>query len=183
MSAEWVTAIATAGTFLVIAASAIAALMQLRHLRSGNQIAVYEECRSTMDAPEFRTTLDFIRTQLPEQLIVPGETQRILDEGFSGHFMGIRMVANLFESMGLFVKNGLMDQNIACELWSGIILETWTSMEPLIAESRRRVGDGVWINFEYLAVLSKRYNERFPNGEYPRGFERLLPSKRTADVG
>lgn len=40
MSAEWVTAIATAGTFVVIAASAIAALLQIRHMRSGNAISL-----------------------------------------------------------------------------------------------------------------------------------------------
>lgn len=183
MSAEWVTAAGTVGTFAVIAASAIAALMQLRHLRSGNQIAVYEECRSTMDAPEFRKTLDFIRSELPARLKAPGEAQRILDESFSGDLMGVRMVANLFESMGLFVKNGLMDRNIACELWSSMILQTWEAMEPLIAESRHRLDPAVWINFEYLAVLSKRYNERFPGGEYPRGVERLLPPASASRVG
>lgn len=55
MTAEWVTAFAKAGTFLVIAASTIAALLRLRHMRSVNQIAAYNECRETMESADFRT--------------------------------------------------------------------------------------------------------------------------------
>lgn len=175
MAAEWLTAIGTVGTFIVIAASAVAALMQLRHMRSGNQIAVYDECRATMDDPGFRATLDFIRMELPERLKDPSKAPQIVAGGFRDEYVGIRVVGNLFESMGLFVKNGLMDERIACELWSGIIIQTWDAMEPLIRVTRRVGGRGIWINFEYVAVLSKRYNERFPDGEYPRGVERLMP--------
>lgn len=48
MSAEWVTAIATAGTFVVIAASAAAALVELRHLRGSNQIAARKDIGSSL---------------------------------------------------------------------------------------------------------------------------------------
>ena len=44
MSAEWFTAIGTLGTFVVITVSAIAALMQLRHMRGSNQIIALNEC-------------------------------------------------------------------------------------------------------------------------------------------
>jgi hypothetical protein len=82
-------------------------------------------------------------------------------------------VANLFESMGLFVRTGMMDERIACELWSGIVFSTWDALSPLTATIRKRVDRGIWVNFEYMAVLSKRYNERFPDGEFPRGMERM----------
>jgi hypothetical protein len=173
VSAEWVTAIATAGTFAVIAASAIAALMQLRHMRTGNQIAAYNECRETMDSPEVRTALQFIRSQLPERLRDPAVIDEIVGAGFAEEYGGIRMVANLFESMGLFVRTGMMDERIACELWSGVVLTTWETLRPITAALRNRFDRGTWVNFEYMAVLSKRYNERFPEGEYPRGFERM----------
>lgn len=173
MSAEWVTAIGTIGTFAVIAASAIAALLQLRHMRSGNQIAAYNECRETMDSTDFREALYFIRTVLPARLADPETCEEIIRSGLAGEYGGIRLVANLFESMGLFVRTGMMDERIACELWSGIVLTTWNALRPLIATVRKRISPGVWVNFEYMAVLSKRYNERFPEGGYPRGFERM----------
>lgn len=173
MSAEWVTAAGTVGTFVVIAASAIAALMQLRHMRSGNQIAAYNECRETMDSAEFRNALFFIRSVLPERLKNPQLCEDIVRNGLADEYGGIRLVANLFESMGLFVRNGMMDERIACELWSGIVTTTWNALRPLIREIRSRINPGIWTNFEYMVVLSKDYNSRYPGGDYPRGRERL----------
>jgi hypothetical protein len=173
MSAEWVTAVATAGTFIVIAASAIAALLQLRHMRSGNQIAAYNECRETMDSAPFREALHFIRTKLSERLKDSALCEEIVRGGLAGEYSDIRLVANLFESMGLFVRTGMMDRRIACELWSGIVLSTWNALRPLTAVIRTQISEGVWINFEYMAVMAKRYLNEFPNGYYPAGVERL----------
>lgn len=177
MSPEWVTAIATAGTFVVIAASAVAALLQLRHMRSGNQIAAYNECRETMDSPEFRAALDFVRTRLPERLREPAVLDDIVKNGLQGEYGGIRLVANLFENMGLFVKIGMLDRHIACELWAGIVFDTWQSLLPLTSRVRIQQSRGIWINFEYMAVLCEDYLEHFAQGEYPAGTRRmpLLP--------
>lgn len=173
MSAEWVTAAGTVGTFVVIAASALAALMQIRHMRSSNQIAAYNECRETMDSVEFRSALHFIRSQLAERLSDAALCRQIVREGFGGEYAGIRLVANLFESMGLFVRTRMMEERIACELWSGIVLATWEALRPIIAVARETAGPGVWENFEYMAVLSKRFIDRFPDGVYPSGVERM----------
>jgi hypothetical protein len=51
MSFELVNTLATFGTFVVIAATAIAAVVQLRHARSSNQIAALNELRETMESP------------------------------------------------------------------------------------------------------------------------------------
>lgn len=183
MSPEWVTAIGTVGTFLVIAASAVAALLQLRHMRSGNQIAAYNECRETMDSADFSATLEFIRTELPARLQDPAVCEDIVRTGFRNEYAGIRAVANLFESMGLFVKTGMMDKHLACQLWSAIVLRTWDSLLPLTKLVRSRVGPAIWINFEYMAVLSKAYMERFPQGEYPRGVARASLDKPDVSGG
>lgn len=171
MSAEWVTALATAGTFTVIAASALAALLQLRHMRSGNQIAAYNECRETMESRDFRVALAFIRDDLPDRLAVTGGAERLIAAG-GEEFAAVRMVANLFESMGLFVKTGMMEERIACELWSGIILDCWNHMRPVTMMVRER-DPSIWVNFEYMAALSQTYTERFPLGEYPAGVRRM----------
>lgn len=173
MPAEWVTAIATVFTALVIAASAVAALMQIGHLRTGNQISAYNECRETMESADFREALAFIRNEIPGQLANPETVSAIVDSALREQYAGIRLVANLFESMGLFVKTGMMDERIACELWSGIVLNTWENLRPLTAELRKRFGPGIWINFEYMAVLSADFIEHFPDGGYPRRVRRM----------
>ena len=126
-----------------------------------------------MDSPDFRDALNFVRTQLPARL----SDRTILDElvraGLPGEYAGIRLVANLFESMGLFVRTGMMDRRIACQLWAGIVYDTWQVMRPLTATVRSRLSPGIWVNFEYMAVISKQYLDRFPTGEYPRGAPRM----------
>ena len=47
MSLELANTLATLGTFVVIAATAIAAILQLRHARTSNQIAALNELRET----------------------------------------------------------------------------------------------------------------------------------------
>ncbi|HET9097406.1 MAG TPA: hypothetical protein VFN37_12145 [Candidatus Baltobacteraceae bacterium] len=173
MSAEWVTAVATVFTALVIGASAIAALMQLRHMRSGNQISAYNECRETMDRPEFSNALAFIRNELPQRLQDPAILAQLANYGFRDEYAGIRLVANLFESMGLFVRTGMMEERIACELWSGIILSVWFSLRPLTAAARAKSGAGVWVNFEYMALLAQRFLATLDNDGYPAGAERM----------
>jgi uncharacterized membrane protein (DUF2068 family) len=68
MSLELVNSLATFGTFLVIAGTAIAAIVQLRHARSSNQIAALNELRELQDKPEFRAAQTFVHTELSSAL-------------------------------------------------------------------------------------------------------------------
>jgi uncharacterized membrane protein YqjE len=58
---EWLAAIASVATFLVIGATAIAALIQLRHMRNSNQLAIFSEARHNMETPEFQDAVRFPR--------------------------------------------------------------------------------------------------------------------------
>lgn len=180
-AAEWVTALSSFGTFVVIAASAVAAMLQLRHLRSSNQIAAYNECRETFETQAFRDALTFIRNELPARLEQADTTEDMIRNALSGEYSVIRLVANLFETMGLFVKTGMIEERLACELWSGIVLEIWLRLRPVTKLIRERIDPGIWINFEYMAYLSERYNERFPDGEYPAGARRMPLTEPASD--
>ena len=68
MSPEWLTAVGTLGTFVVIAASAIAALLQLRHMRGSNQIIALNEVRETIESPAFQAAERFVVQELPPRL-------------------------------------------------------------------------------------------------------------------
>lgn len=173
MSAEWVTAIGTIGTFVVIAASALAALIQLRHMRRGNQIASFDELRDAMESSDFRAALDFIRNDLPKHLRDPLFAERVRSAGLTGDLSAVRFASNVFESMGLFVRTGMVDAEIACELWSHIVTQTWRSVAPVAALARVYSHPAIWINFEYMAALSKRYMDQHPAGIYPPGVERM----------
>jgi len=171
MSPEWLTAIGTLGTFVVIAASAIAALMQLRHMRRGNQIAAFDNIRRTMESADFRNALNFVWNDLPARL-----DQKTLDDirehGLRGDMDAVRLVANMAESLGLFVRSGMVDANIACELWASVVARSWDRIVRVTA-AIRTVDEGIWINFEYMAALSKHYIDSGAGRDYPAGVPRL----------
>ena len=168
MSAEWVTAIATAGTFVVIAASAIAALMQLRHMRGSNQIVALTECRETLESPEFRDAQRFVSYELPKRLQDPVECRKAAQLPFDGEYEALATVANFFESMGLFVKTGIIDKEIACDFWSYVVLRNWEALLPVTSYVRETLDQpALWENFEYMAALAQEYQVRYPSA-YPR---------------
>lgn len=174
MTADWVTALATAGTFVVIAASAAAALIQLRHMRGSNQIAALTECRERLESPEFNAARRFVTYELPKRLADPARWREACVAPFDGEYQSIPTVANFFESLGLFVKHGIIDKNIACDAWSGAVLASWNAMLPLTTYLRSQYGAELWNNFEYLAALSLDYQARAERkSTYPSKMKRL----------
>jgi hypothetical protein len=173
MEADWVTAIATAGTFVVIAASAAAALVQLRHMRGSNQIVALTECRETLESPAFRDAQRFVSYELPKRLRDPAEARRAAQLPFTGEYEAIGTVANFFESMGLFVKTGIIDKHIACDFWSYVVLRNWEALLPITTYVRAQIGEpALWENFEYMAALSKAYQRLHPTS-YPHGMPKM----------
>lgn len=173
MSAEWVTAIATAGTFVVIAASAAAALVQLRHLRGSNQIVALTECRETLESPVFRDAQRFVSYELPKRLNDPIEARNAAQVPFAGEYEAIATVANFFESMGLFVKSGIIDKHIACDFWAYVVLRNWEALLPITTYVREQIAQpALWENFEYMAALSATYQRDTPTS-YPRGMDHM----------
>ena len=175
MSAEWVTAAGTLGTFVVIAASAIAALLQIRHMRSGNAISLLTSYNNEFDTQEFQLAFAYVRSELPGRL----KEDNVLDElaqapPFVGEFAAIRTIANFFEDMGAFVYTNLLDDFIVCTLYSENVTSAWKSIAPVAALLRYKLNSpSIWENFEYLALLGSRFIERHPDGLYPAGEARM----------
>ena len=185
MTAEWLTAIGTIGTFVVIAASATAALVQIRHMRGSNQIVALTECRETLESPEFRKAQRFVMVELPKRLQDPQEVIRLTREAmqFEGDYGALRTVANFFENMGIFVKNRIIDRHLACDMWSFVVLRSWNSMAPWITYIREELQTpALWENFEFLAVLSQEYVRANPQGGYPAGTPRMPEDRSLVDA-
>jgi Domain of unknown function (DUF4760) len=179
MSLELVNTLATFGTFLVIAGTAIAAIVQLRHARSSNQIEALAELREGRDTSEMHAAQRFVTWELSERLkdvvfryqlahpeIMAAENQQAWTD--------LRRVGNFYENMGALVKNGLADQKLVLDIFWSQILSNWKKLEPLTAIRRRATGDkSIWENFEYLTVLSQDWDAAHPHGTYPAGVRRI----------
>jgi hypothetical protein len=184
MSLEVVNTLGTLLTVAIIAATAAAAMVQLRHLRAGNQItamlAIGEELSSehftdnwrlvrnglpaSMNDPEFR---DFLAA-FARNRSTPGEHPE-----YSRLRSAATLVGNAYEELGILVKRGIVDEDMFLDRYSWVITGRWKLMETYIALTREATGQhGIWENFEYLAVISEDWLKANPT-TYPVGLRRM----------
>jgi hypothetical protein len=179
MSLELVNTLATFGTFLVIAGTAIAAIVQLRHARSSNQIEALAEISAERDNPETRSAERFVLHGLSEKLKDPSFRYQLANtEAMTAEMQSslsdIRRVGNFFENIGALVKNGLADKEMVLDIFSNQVLNNWEQLTPAIAIVRQsRQNNAIWENFEYLAVLSQDWRTAHPHGNYPAGVRHI----------
>jgi hypothetical protein len=177
MSLELVNTLATFGTFLVIAGTAIAALVQLRHARGSNQIAALNELRGVLETREFSDATSFLDTRLEELVKNPAfryqwENRDKRTEEFREEVERIRLVGNAFEDLGALIAAGLLDWELTSMIYAFQATRAWEQLRPLTAITRRNAPQ-IWVYFEYAAMLSKQWIDGHPEGGYPRGAERL----------
>jgi hypothetical protein len=175
MTLELWNTFATFGTFLVIAATAIAALVQLRHARGSNQLEALNEIRESAERPYFRDALQFIRTELGDKLKDPAfryqiENRAAITSENHPLIEKVKTVGNLYEDMGLLVKARFLDRELAMQMWN--VDYYWGVLAEYTAIARRQGGDDLWENFEYLAVLAEDWDVKHPHGTYPAGMRR-----------
>jgi hypothetical protein len=178
MSLELVNTLATFGTFLVIAGTAIAAIHQLRHARSSNHIAALTELRETTETPGFQAAEQFVNTQLRAKLGDPAFRYQLLNASARTNEMlpfitKARIVANFFEGIGMLVKTGVLDSELVIQIYADRVTGLWEQLAPFVALGRRRVGDALLENFEYLVVLAQDWLAAHPKGTYPAGLRRI----------
>lgn len=175
MSLELLTAVASVGTFLVILATAITAIVQLHHSRGGNQIIALTEIREVVESEKFVTSRHFIVDQLPILMREPGFNESLKKPLIDKRLEPLSYVGNIFENLGSLVKYRIIDREIACDIWGGVVLATWESLLPVTTVRRQRARNfaALWENFEYLAVLSEDFIARHPDGAFPKGVRRM----------
>lgn len=176
MSLDLLNTFATCGTLLVISATAIAAIVQLRHARSSNQIAAFNELRGTTESPKLQRAQDFVAKGLAEKVKDPSFRYQILHRfprTAEDSITQIYTVGNFYESMGALVKARLIDLDLVLLIWSYNVVLYWERLAVITAILRRRDGPGVWENFEYLTVLSQDWIAAHPHGAYPPRVRRI----------
>lgn len=176
MSLELLSAIASVGTFIVIAATAIAAIVQLHHLRGSNQIVALNEFREAFESPELRAARQATK-DLSARLDDPAVRRELLTDPMPDSMQSFQFVGRLMETLGGYVKHGIVSEAIVCDLWSPPVVSFWDRMAPAIVIMRRTRGDSLYENFEMLACMSQRWMDRHPTN-YPKDLPRIAPPDR-----
>ena len=174
MSAEWLSVGLSALTLVVIAATAVAAVIQLRHLRASNQLSALLEILDQWNAPSLREAYARFYSDLPARL---SDTDFRADYSNRGSLDRAAhpemLVFDFWEQVGTYAKHGLIDEKILLDIVSAQVYFAWKRAEPALAISRATNGPSTGENFEYLAVKAKRFTEKYADGTYPRGLPRM----------
>lgn len=170
----WNTA-AAVGTFVVITASAVAALVQLRHLRTSNQLSGLMSVFEMLQDPSVRELVNFVRHELAE---------RMKDEEFRASLLEIPIdrrkhpelyLCDMYNHIGSFVRSGLIDEHTFLQTdWYNVTLY-WRLLSEVVVLARTN-RPHIFENFEYLASRARTWVENHPHGDYPNTERRLLPT-------
>lgn len=182
MSLELINTVAALITVTIVAVTALAALVQLRHLRAGNQINALLSVSEKLDSREFTDALTKMNSGIEAALAAPefrdyeaAIRRRVppppVDARFVEMHYAVILVGNTFELLGLMAKNGMVDQKMLVDNYCGVVLGAWKRLADFVAFGRA-VGDpNGWEYFEYLAVLSDDWLKSHPVS-YPKGMRR-----------
>jgi hypothetical protein len=180
MSLEQWTSFASVGTFVVVAASSVAALIQLRHLRDGNQLQGVLHVLDLLQDPANRELLNFVRRDLAKEM---------RDESFVASLHDVPIdrikhrelyVCQLYEHIGSYVRSGLIAERAFMQVdWYDVLLY-WGLLEPTVRAARDAPPPRAFIfeNFEWLAAKAQRWSDEHPAGNYPANLPRMTRSTR-----
>jgi hypothetical protein len=166
---EAVTAISTAVTAVVIAATVVVGYRQIRlagdqldHLRSATQLEGTLKIFSELDTPEFREARLFVERELAQRLqerdfraeVLLGP--QALDESVHKELL----ITGTFEKIGTYARHKLLDSVIIADNCGPLIREMWQKLDDCgYFELRRSNNPYSLENFEYLYDAAMQWYE------------------------
>jgi hypothetical protein len=184
MSIEVWSAVAQIGTFVVIALTAIAALVQLQHLRSANQLTAWQTFFQTYEGAELADAFHFVRAELAERLKDPLFRAELRDGAVDRARHPEIKIANFFDQWGSYYRMGAIDRRAYMIASADMIVSFWRRLEPVVALLAVQ-SNGVntsFESFEYLAVQAKEWLASHPGGNYPAGVARMPLADKWAEI-
>lgn len=183
---EAAAAIAQTGTLIVIGGSVVAALVQLRHMRAGNELQALLTLQHEFRDPELQAALTYVQQQLPQRLADPEYRAELERIGYVDPARHPEMiVCNWLNVMGTLLKRRFVAEDAFMDLFARLIVHFWRHLAPAIAVMRRNRGQAQYHDFEYLAQRAAEWLDRNPHGAFPTRLERTALSDPwlEADLG
>jgi len=170
----------SAATFVVIAITAIAATIQLRHLRASNQLSAFVTMLEDWQKPDMQSWVQYVRGgELAEKLKDPAYVDSLPATRADRVLHPWLHICDYFEQLGSYVKYDLIDKSSYLDVSSTIVRSLYERIEPCIEKLREAAENvAIYENFEYLAVQSVLWIKSHPSGAYPVRVPRFKDLKR-----
>ncbi len=173
MNQETLSTVAAVGTFIVIAATAIAAIVQLRHLRTSNQLTGLLNILGRSEDPQFSEWREATRKIAMHDITDAAYRKGIEEHTFDRRTAPWLHLYNWYDYIGSLVKQQLVPEQSVLDVFSFVMTQDWERGQDIIAVARRTVGPAVWENFEYLVARSHIWHKAHSKGAYPRNAPRI----------
>lgn len=170
MNWDELSAISTFVTMIVIAGTAIAAVIQLRHMRAGNAITGFLGFMDRWASPEARRIAHYVfGGALEQKLQDPSYREEIRRNPFVDRIEHPEFdYMDTWESIGMFVKLGYFPEDAVMESGGPIAVRAWEILAPTIAIVRSVRGPSIYDNFEYLVSRARLWEAQHPDGVFPK---------------
>ena len=174
MTLETFNAVVALVTAVIIGATAVAALVQLRHIRASNELTAFSEAMELWYQPAVQDGFRFIQRELEAKMQDPAfradlDTAGVVDHTGHPELSPI----DFFDNIGVMVSLGLLREDIILHPAAQLVQNLWQTMGPSIAIMRRKRGAQLYVSFEYLAWRASLWQKRYPGGFQVKGWDRL----------
>ena len=159
MTLESLSAWAAIVTTIVFAATAIAAIVQIRQLKLATQLEGFLALHREYASPEMYAARQYVAMVLPERLRDEAYRAELVNGTAFIESHPELMLGNFWEKVGGLVSTGMLDPNLYLEMGAYRVIEAWDQLEEVVA-LRRRTEPLQWTSFDHIARLSREYLDR-----------------------
>ena len=177
MSAEWLSAASLLATLVVVTVTAYAALRQMRHMRSANQVAALLPLIEEYQNKEISDAERYLFGQLAKDLESPENRAGVISVPATGPTREVAPLLNFYESCGALVLADVVDFELLLRYFL-LPSEVWTFAQDYIELSRVTRGNEAFENIEALVMMEQKYAARHGISMYPKGLPRIPPRHR-----
>ncbi len=174
MTPEHWNVVISVATLAVLLAAAIAALVQLGHIRASNELNTFSEAFELWYSAPVQLGLAFINRELSAKMQEPEFRRELETAGPVDRSRHPELhVIDFIDNFAIYIVVGKMREDMIMHAAAQLIEHFWRILGPTIAIMRRKRGQQLYVSFEYLAYRASLWNARYPNGYTPQGFTRL----------
>ena len=176
LDAGWIAAVASLLSALIIAITAVAAFLQLRHYRNANEIIVYLRLIDQMDSPEIMAGRTAIHAMAAKLASDRDYRERLADPTFiPDDFRDVGLMLRFLEHISVLVTKGGIAEKLVLAEYADTFVSMWEALRPAIEQRRKAFGPHTGRAFEHLAMLSREYID---SGRMAQDYDGLLRDPR-----